>query len=222
VILVLVMGDVRNGRNESGFTKIDLLVVVFILCSIVALLGIYLPTMPKRKDKLPCSFNLQYIGQNSRYYANFNDNKFYISVASNFDIHAPSIEQVYSQAVGSRLPVSYLICPQDLRKSASDWKTLKATNISYFFNTDAVFNDPSSILAGDRNVAVSTKGAFSWNSALGMHGAAGIYFSPTATFNKMSVPTALTSFFMREGTPQTGYFSHRRPPPSPCRCPRYL
>ncbi|MGD0410163.1 MAG: hypothetical protein ABSC18_00540 [Verrucomicrobiota bacterium] len=138
--------------------------------SMVLLGSLYLPTLPKRVDKLSCSYYLQQIGQNSLYYANTHNGNFRVSVPLNSGNGAASVEQVYYQTVGSRLRVSYLICPQDTRIPASDWKSLNRTNLSYFFDPDAVFNDPLSVLAGDRNISVSAQGIYSWNPALGLHG----------------------------------------------------
>ena len=160
----------QHGDDETGFTRVDLVLVVVVLLGAALLLSLFLSTLSAKRTKLSCWFQLQQIGQSSRYYANTHDGKFRISNTSNLNNYAPSIEQVYYQTVGSRLPVSYLICPQDSRTPASDWKTLNGSNISYFFSTNAAFNDPSSILAGDRNIAISTQGAFSWNLALGLHG----------------------------------------------------
>jgi prepilin-type processing-associated H-X9-DG protein len=109
------------------------------------------------------------IEQNCQYYANTNDGKLLRADAPSRTNGLPSIEQ-FCQAVGPRLRVSLLVCPQDTRKPAADWKSLNRTNISYFFNPDAAFNDPLSIIAGDRNISVSAQGAYSWNPALGLHG----------------------------------------------------
>ena len=158
----------RSGEDEAGFSRVDLVVVVLGLLSIALLLSLFLPALPVRRDKLSCLYQLQQIGQDCRYYANTHDGKLRASNPAND--HAPSIEQVYYQTIGSRLPVSHMVCPQDTRTPASDWKTLKTTNISYFLSANAAFNDPSNILAGDRNVSISAQETFTWNSTLGLHG----------------------------------------------------
>jgi prepilin-type processing-associated H-X9-DG protein len=156
----------KNGKY--GFSRTDLIVVVISIGSIALLLSLCLST-PIRKSKLNCQMQLALIGQDWRYYANTHDGRFGTLDASTLSNNAPRIERVY-QTLGPRLSVSLLTCPKDSRMPASEWKILKNTNISYFFNADAAFNDHSSILAGDRNISISAQGVFSWNPALGLHG----------------------------------------------------
>jgi prepilin-type processing-associated H-X9-DG protein len=192
----------RHGRDEIGFSRTDLAVVVFIIVSMVLLASLFLPTLPVQRAKLNCNLQLQMIAQNCQYYANTNDGKLLRADASNLTNAVPSIEQ-FCQAIGPRLRVSLLVCPQDTRKPASDWKSLNRTNISYFFNPDAGFNDPLSILAGDRNISVSAQGVYTWNPALGLHGDHGnVAFADGHVEYALKVDSArLDQFFHQGGNP---------------------
>src|SRR5881392_3561756 len=48
-----------------------------------------------------------------------------------------------------------LVCPADTRKPAKSFSTLRNTNISYFLGLDADETQPSSWLAGDRNLTTN-------------------------------------------------------------------
>jgi prepilin-type processing-associated H-X9-DG protein len=45
-----------------------------------------------------------------------------------------------------------LICPADTRLPATNFNSLKNKNLSYFVGVDADYNQPESVLAGDRNL----------------------------------------------------------------------
>jgi prepilin-type processing-associated H-X9-DG protein len=57
---------------------------------------------------------------------------------------------------GELLMPQILICPADTRLAATNFAALKNGNISYFAGVNADFNNPNSILAGDRNLGTNS------------------------------------------------------------------
>jgi prepilin-type processing-associated H-X9-DG protein len=68
-----------------------------------------------------------------------------------------------------------LVCPTDTRPAASSFARLQPGNVSYFANASADYNQPESVLAGDRNLTLTpgttsasdgSGQSFAWNQAM--------------------------------------------------------
>lgn len=64
-----------------------------------------------------------------------------------------------------------LVCPTDSRTNASSWQEMSDWNLSYFVGVGSRRSEPSSVLAGDRNLRHLTNqsGGFRWEEKR-MHG----------------------------------------------------
>jgi len=157
--------------GDLGLTRIEIVAVLAAVAILLLLLGLLLPTIPQNKSRHDCAFRLRMIGQELRYYSNLHEKRLF-GASATCPI-PPATDEAFRQMLQGKIAPSWLVCPQDSRTAASNWPGLKPANISYFVNADAAFNDPYSVLAGDRNVAFSPAGAASWNPALGLHGDCG-------------------------------------------------
>lgn len=161
----------QSYRRESGLTRTEVALVLAAIAIILLLASMLLPPLSRSKAKIGCSFRLQRIAQELRYYADLHGGRLYETAESNA---APTrIDEAFQKMYKRGTTPNWLVCPEDSRKAATNWESLKPTNISYFLNINAAFDAPSNVLAGDRNIAFSPDGAASWNPAIGLHGACG-------------------------------------------------
>ena len=163
------MKTVSYKAKSSGFTLIEILVVIALIAILAAML---LPGYPNHKHPRPyrtiCSNNLKQIDLGFCMYAGDNGGNFPIqlpatndgsSQLSNNDYAVPNFRKL-SAYFGNLNNLAIFVCPIDKdRKAATNFESLKDINISYFLNTDASFtNNPSNtIIAGDRNLTANGK-----------------------------------------------------------------
>jgi len=149
-------------RRTHALTLIELVVVLAIVVLIAAL---FLPARHRSgavARRISCVSYLKQIGLGHRIFASDHTNAFPAGVGTNFG-GAKDYVQVgdvfrHFLCISNELSTpSILACRTDTRKPAENWSSLSESNVSYFLNLDANEEDPTTILAGDRNLLVNGK-----------------------------------------------------------------
>jgi len=162
--------SLRNAfRKFKGFTLIEMLLVMAIILLLISLL---LPALQRGQQKvrqIRCTSNLHQDGLGFLSFAHSHDDRFPIQVSTNQGGSAEFVDA--GNALRGRFFFSYkhfvplaselqnpdiLVCPTDTRAAATNFSSLSNSNLSYFAALRPVFGNSDSILAGDRNLDVST------------------------------------------------------------------
>jgi prepilin-type processing-associated H-X9-DG protein len=149
----------RQFRN-AAFTMNELLVIMGVLALLAALLVPALAIAKQKSRKISCSCRLKQIGLAFRIFANDRGDAYPMNVSTN---KGGSMEYLSStevfrhfQVISNELSTpKILVCPSDTRRAALDFPTLSNVNVSYFLSLDAADTNPSSLLAGDRNLVTN-------------------------------------------------------------------
>lgn len=152
------MKSSRKAGGAQAFTIMELLVIVAILAVLAALL---LPALQKAKQKggPGCYGQLKGLGITLRFWGD--EYGAYPTAYKDTNYDGPSYANqqktyVYFQAMSKEMgSPNGLICPADHRKAATNYASLRNTNISYFLGMDVDESMPRSFLAGDRNLTVN-------------------------------------------------------------------
>ncbi|HTV41175.1 MAG TPA: prepilin-type N-terminal cleavage/methylation domain-containing protein [Candidatus Sulfotelmatobacter sp.] len=152
-----------------AFTLVELLVVIAIIGILAALLMPVLNKAESRAKRIVCVNGLGQVGLAFHTFSGDHNGKFPMAVSTN---DGGSLEYVESGfAVGEVFYTAYLnfrplspelvqpqllICPSDQRAAATNFASLQNTNLSYFVGVEGTFDKPTSILAGDRNLATNS------------------------------------------------------------------
>jgi hypothetical protein len=129
-----------------------------------ALLGALLPAGGKcgaRAPAIQCVSNLKQIGIGFRMWANDHDEQLPMAVprskGGSGGVPDKEVFQHFLVASNEFNSPKILACPSDQdRKRTSTWTNFSNANLSYFVGLDAMEKAPTSILAGDRNLAGGT------------------------------------------------------------------
>lgn len=155
--------------RAKAFTLVELLTVIAIIAILAALLLPALNRSEMRGKRVWCINNLSQSALAFHAFANDHSGKFPMAVSTN---DGGSLEYVESGFSSGRtfytafhhfavlanelaLPRT-LVCPADWRPEAANFAVLLNSNVSYFVGVSATFDNPQSILAGDRNLATNS------------------------------------------------------------------
>ena len=163
------MNSSRSSHGTEAFTLVELLCVIGIISIIAALLLPALNKSEARAKRVGCENDLRQTGIAFQIFTHDHDSKFPMTVSTNDGGSQEFVAAGY--AVNGEFYFSYrnfqsleneigspqiLACPADTRLSAPNFAALQNSNLSYFVGVKASFQNPESILAGDRNLTAST------------------------------------------------------------------
>ena len=163
------MNPTLPSSRTRAFTLVELLVVIAIIGILAALLMPVLNQGELRAKRMVCINGLGQIGLAFHTFSGDHDGKFQTAVSTNDGGSLEYVEggfaggEIFYTAFRNFQPLSpelvqpqLLICPMDLRVAATNFITLENENLSYFVGVDGTFDKPTSILAGDRNLATNS------------------------------------------------------------------
>lgn len=171
-------------RLRGGFTRTEVLVVVLVLILFTCLAGVFVDSGRRVRHHLTCSQNLKQIGLAVPDFARDHGDRVAWQISTN---DGGSLEYGLSGAqtfrhfqVQSHYIIAWivLLCPQDNRDAAANWRSLSNANVSYFVGLDSNPKLPRSIMAGDRNITAASGTILQWNpsappswvKSVGLHG----------------------------------------------------
>jgi len=205
------MNSSWNRPKTCGFTKVELLVVLFVCCLLAGLLLAYLRTPRRLSSRLTCAVNLKQVGLAVRVFSQ-SHRGFPWTVSTNsggtFEFNAMG-EQTFRhlQVLSNDIYVTVgVICPQDVRLPAADWASMANSNVSYFIGIDSKPSLPSSIVSGDRNITemsgIVLESVLSkppkWVQQVGLHGIKGNLLFGDGHVEEVS-STGLSNALSRDG-----------------------
>ena len=144
---------------KRGITMLELLVVVAVLAVLMMML---LPKLIRRRPVhhgIRCVSNLRNVGLAFRIFATDNGDKFPMEVSTNNGgsrefLNTPFSVFRHFAAISNELSTpSILACLNDRRTEATNWVSLRNTNISYFVGLHAAATSSARLLSGDRNLS---------------------------------------------------------------------
>jgi len=169
----------------------SLLDLLFMLIAVAVVVMVFFPMVAKRttrSSRIGCVNNLKQVGLSFRWWLGDNDDKFPAQVSTNAggvkELVASGAVYPHFVAISNELGTpKILLCPHDAaRLPATNFVSLRDTNISYFVVPEADETIPEMWLSGDRNLATNTvplkAGLFlmptnrvmSWTAQLHQHG----------------------------------------------------
>jgi prepilin-type processing-associated H-X9-DG protein len=170
-------------KRFSAFTRIELLVVVAVCAVILFILLAALRPPRNVSSRLTCSVNLKQLA-----FADQTFEKEHAGYPWMVSTNQDGTQELallgeeafrHCQVLSNEIYVTLgLICPQDTRRAATNWANLANTNVSYFTGLDARTNQPTTILAGDRNITSASSVVLltspstppHWVDSVGLHG----------------------------------------------------
>ena len=152
-------------RRLRAFTVLELLCVIAIIGLLAALLLPALRQARAHARRIQCVDHLRQLGIAFQSFAHDHNSQFPMAVPASA---GGSLEFAQNAFLGSdqfyysyhhfqvlsndALTPRILVCPADTRQPAPDFASLKNDNLSYFIGLTATYDQPNSILAGDRNL----------------------------------------------------------------------
>ena len=160
------MNSLQSHRRAGAFTLVEMLTVIAIIAILAALL---LPAVTKgqmRAKRIACINGLGQMGIAFQIFMHDHGSRFPMQVPMSDGGSEEFVQNGY--AVGGEFYFSYrhfqvlsneivvakiLVCPADTRLPAANLSALQNANLSYFVGVNANYDKPTSVLAGDRNIA---------------------------------------------------------------------
>ena len=164
------MKSAMDTRRHGAFTLVEMLMVIAIIAILVSTMLPALQGAKAKAQRIQCVSNLKQVGLGFHLFAHEHDSKFPMGVSTNnggtleyviFSRYATAgfyLQYRHFQALSNDLSNPHvLVCPTDTnRLNPPDFfASLANSNISYFVGVNADYNQPSSILGGDRNITSS-------------------------------------------------------------------
>jgi competence protein ComGC len=149
-------------KTNRAFTRVELLVVIAVIVLLAALLVPALSNAKRKSSMISCNGNLKQLYLGPRIWTEDHTNQFPMALSvTNGGAMEPAL-------AGAAYPIflvmsnevstpKILTCPADFRQMASDFSSLRDTNISYFINLAATLDDPNFVFTGDDNFVVNGK-----------------------------------------------------------------
>lgn len=163
------MNPTLPSSRTQAFTLVELLVVIAIIGILAALLMPVLNQGELRAKRIVCVNGLGQIGLAFHTFSGDHNGKFQTADSTNDGGSLEYVEggfsagEVFYTAFRNFQPLApelvqpgLLICPTDLRVAAKNFISLQNENLSYFVGVEGTFDKPTSILAGDRNLATNS------------------------------------------------------------------
>jgi prepilin-type N-terminal cleavage/methylation domain-containing protein len=155
--------------RTGAFSLLELLCVMFIIGLLAALI---LPTLNRGKDRakrIECEHNLHQLGIAFQSFVHDHGDKFPMAACEAMGGSQEFVQNGYAaggefyfcyrhfQPLASELSSpAVLICSTDTRLPATDFASLQNSNLSYFVGVKAAYDNPNSVLAGDRNLIANS------------------------------------------------------------------
>jgi len=179
----------KSTRNEAlAFTLVELIVII---AATILMAAVVVPALRNAKLKaarISCTSNLKQIGLGFRIFSTDNGDRYPMQIPASLSDsnNPPAPRPIYQYFAGLSNELGtprVLICPNDHRRFATNWASLRNPNLSYFLGFMAKETEPHSLLGGDRNLAtngvavsncivdVNSNSVLSWTAEL--HGSSG-------------------------------------------------
>ncbi len=160
------MKSLRSNHKASAFTLIEMSCVIGVILILAALLLPVLDQGKYRARRVQCANNLKETGVAFHVFAHDHQDRFPMRLPAaeggslEFVRNAYQVRGQFYFSFHHFAPLSNglatprpLHCPADLlRTTALDFASFKNENLSYFVGVTSDFQQPNSILAGDRNI----------------------------------------------------------------------
>ena len=147
-----------NQRKASGFTALEMVVVIAILIVLAGLLLSGLGKAQAKAKRINCVSNLKSIGLAARMWSNDHGEKFPWQVSTSTNgtlelVNGPSVSPHFLVMSNELNTPKVLVCPtDDKRTKVALWSEFDDKHLSYFVGLDANETKPQTILFGDRNI----------------------------------------------------------------------
>jgi hypothetical protein len=153
----------RRPERRRAFTLTELVVILFTVALLFLLMVPLTYQLKQKPQRITCVNDLKNMGLSFRIFATGNSNSYPLQkLAGALNPHepgaSPSNRAVVEcfQALSTELNTPrLLVCPSDTRKAATDFGSLRTSNVSYFLGLGSTENLPASLLVGDRNLAIN-------------------------------------------------------------------
>jgi prepilin-type processing-associated H-X9-DG protein len=153
-------------RTESPIAReraLTLVEVLAIIAVVILLAGLLMPARhhPASATRIKCVNNLKQVGLSFRIFATDHNERLPMDVPIAqggtkepvpFGAVFPHLVVVSNELSTTKL----LYCPKDKRVASTNFAELRDEHLSYFIGLDAREDNPQSMLAGDRNIAVGS------------------------------------------------------------------
>lgn len=155
-----------HNRKASAFSLVELLVVIAIIALLAALLLPALNRGKARAKRVECIGDLNQLGTAFQMFAHDHRGRFpaqtpiadggsmeFVQAGENINGVFYFSYRNFQPLAGELVQTKPLLCPADTgRQPADNYSLLQNSNISYFVGVEASYDQPMSILAGDRNI----------------------------------------------------------------------